>query len=138
MSNLSQGDFWEVCNKTSLEMFIKHITQMYEEKGFITVKLKAGKTRTTLQNNALHVYCRLMAEQLNDAGYDMKNTLKAEVEIPWTTELVKEYLWKPVQSAITGSDSTSTASREDYDKTHQVLSKHISEKFNIYVEFPKR
>jgi hypothetical protein len=136
--DLAQGEFWVVHNKHSLDMFKQHIEHLYDTKGYVTLKWKTGKTRTHKQNNALHVYCRQLAEALNDAGYDMKKTLKHETEIPWTTELVKEYLWKTIQEAVIGTDSTSSAAGEDYDKVHQVLSKHLSEKFNIYIPFPTR
>lgn len=135
---MPQGEFWVVNNKHSLQVFTKHIEHLYDTKGYVTLKWRTGKTRTHKQNNALHVYCRMLSEALNDAGYDMKKTLKQEVEIPWTTELVKQYLWKPVQEAVTGADSTSTAGTEDYDKVHQVLSKHLSEKFNVYIPFPSK
>lgn len=135
---IPQGEFWVVNNKSSLQMFTKHIEHLYDTKGYVTLKWRTGKTRTHKQNNALHVYCRMLSEALNDAGYDMKKTLKQEAEIPWTTELVKQYLWKPVQEAVTGADSTSTAGTEDYDKVHQVLSKHLSEKFNVYIPFPAK
>lgn len=135
---MPQGEFWVVNNKHSLQVFTKHIEHLYDTKGYVTLKWRTGKTRTHKQNNALHVYCRMLSEALNDAGYDMKKTLKQEAEIPWTTELVKQYLWKPVQEAVTGADSTSTAGTEDYDKVHQVLSKHLSEKFNVYIPFPAK
>ena len=135
---MPQGEFWVVNNKHSLQVFTKHIEHLYDTKGYVTLKWRTGKTRTHKQNNALHVYCRMLSEALNDAGYDMKKTLKQEAEIPWTTELVKQYLWKPVQEAVTGIDSTSTAGTEDYDKVHQVLSKHLSEKFNVYIPFPAK
>jgi hypothetical protein len=135
---MPQGEFWVVNNKHSLQVFTKHIEHLYDTKGYVTLKWRTGKTRTHKQNNALHVYCRMLSEALNDAGYDMKKTLKQEAEIPWTTELVKQYLWKPVQEAVTGTDSTSTAGAEDYDKVHQVLSKHLSEKFNVYIPFPAK
>ncbi len=38
---------------------------------------------TPNQRNALHLYCEMLACALNNAGYDMKKTLKEEVEIPW-------------------------------------------------------
>jgi len=138
MEEMVQGEFWIVNNKHSLEMFTKHIEHLYDTKGYVTLKWKTGRTRTHKQNNALHVYCRQLAQMLNEGGFDMKKTLKQETDIPWTGELVKEYLWKPVQEAVTGKDSTSAASGEDYDKVHQVLSKHLSEKLNVYLPFPTR
>ena len=138
MEEMVQGEFWIVNNKHSLEMFTKHIEDLYDTKGYVTLKWKTGRNRTHKQNNALHVYCRQLAQALNEGGFDMKKTLKQETDIPWTGELVKQYLWKPVQEALTGKDSTSAASGEDYDKVHQVLSKHLSEKLNVYLPFPTR
>ena len=57
MTDINQGDFWVVDDRRSLEAFIKMMTQMYEEKKYLTLKIKGGKTRTSAQNNALHVYC---------------------------------------------------------------------------------
>ena len=55
MTDINQGDFWVVDDRRSLEAFIKMMTQMYEEKKYLTLKIKGGKTRTSAQNNALHV-----------------------------------------------------------------------------------
>lgn len=138
MSDMPQGEFWVVNSDHALKMFIKHMTTLYEEKKYLTIKWKAGKTRTTAQNNALHVYCRLLAEKLNESSLDMKKTLKHDAEIPWTTDLVKEYLWKPIQVAVTGEKSSSEVTAYDYDEIHKHLSHLLSEKFNIYVPFPSR
>ena len=138
MSDINQGEFWVVNSDQSLKMFIEHMTSLYQDKKYITIKWKAGKTRTTQQNNALHVYCRLLSEQLNAAGLDMKKTLKQDAEIPWTTDLVKEYLWKPIQTAVTGEKSSADVSASDYDEIHKHLSNLLSSKFNISVPFPAR
>lgn len=138
MSDFARGEFWVVNSDKSLEMFVKHMTELYKEKKYVTIKWKAGKTRTTAQNNALHVYCRLLGEALNDAGLDMKAVMKPTHDIKWTTELVKEHLWKPMQKYVTDNESTSDASSEDYDLTHKHLSQILSEKFGVYVPFPSR
>jgi hypothetical protein len=138
MTDINQGDFWVVDDRRSLEAFIKMMTQMYEEKKYLTLKIKGGKTRTSAQNNALHVYCRLLGEKLNDSGYDMKRVIKQEVDIPWSPSLVKEYLWKPIQKIVANEDSTAKAGSDDYYKTYSVLSRHLSDKFGVFVEFPSK
>jgi len=138
MTDINQGDFWVVDDRRSLEAFIKMMTQMYEEKKYLTLKIKGGKTRTSAQNNALHVYCRLLGEKLNDSGYDMKRVIKQEVDIPWSPSLVKEYLWKPIQKIVANEDSTAKAGSDDYYKTYSVLSRHLSDKFGLFVEFPSK
>jgi hypothetical protein len=41
------------------------------------------KTRTLKQNAALHLMFTQLAQELNEAGFDMKKTLKPEIEIMW-------------------------------------------------------
>lgn len=55
--------------------------------------------RTKQQNRALHVLFRMMSDLLNENGLDMRKTLKPGVDIPWSPEAVKEFLWRPVQEA---------------------------------------
>lgn len=50
--------------------------------------------RTISQNNALHLYCDLRAEDLNDKGYTVQD-LSGEVTVPATKSLVEEHLFKP-------------------------------------------
>jgi len=92
--------------------------------------------RTIKQNASLHVYCELLAEALNDAGYDMKKTLKPEVDIPWRKESVKEHLWKPIQKALTGKESTTDISTVEPSEIYDVLNRHIGEKFGVHVDWP--
>lgn len=92
--------------------------------------------RTLTQNKALHKYCSLLSETLNDAGYDMKKVLKEEVDIPWTMESVKEHLWKPIQRSVIDKESTTEASTADYSSVHNVLSRHLSQKLGVYVPWP--
>lgn len=92
--------------------------------------------RTLRQNRALHKYFTLLAESLNDAGYDMRRTLKAEVEIPWNAKTVKEYLWRPVQDAMLRKDSTTELDTKELDSVLEVLTRHIGQTTGVHVEFP--
>ena len=56
--------------------------------------------RTLKQNNALHLFFWQLAEELNAAGLDMKKVLKPQVDITWTTDSIKDYLWRPLQIAL--------------------------------------
>ena len=49
--------------------------------------------RTEQQNKALHVYYRILADELNDKGLDMRKVLKPEIDIRKNRITVnKEYL----------------------------------------------
>ena len=92
--------------------------------------------RTDQQNKALYKYFELLAEALNDAGYDMKKVLKPEVDIPWNKEMVKTHIWKPVQEVMTGEKSTTEMSTVEPSEIYSVINRHISEKFGVHVPWP--
>jgi hypothetical protein len=92
--------------------------------------------RTLQQNKALHLYFTQLAEELNDAGLDMRKTLKPEVDIPWTPENVKNHLWRPIQEAQLGKESTTKLSKKDVDKVYETLNRHLGEKLGVHVPFP--
>ena len=97
---------------------------------------KKERQRTKLQNRALHKFFALLAEELNDAGYDMKKTLKPEIDIPWSKDTIKEYLWRPIQEAQLRKCSTTQLNTKEIDKIYNTLNRHIGERFGIHVPFP--
>lgn len=96
------------------------------------------KQRTLQQNKAMHLYFTMLAEALNDAGLDARHVLKPEIEIPWTRTMVKSLLWKHIQDAMFDKDSTTELDQKQVDAVYKVLSRHLSEKFNVYVPFPDK
>ena len=92
--------------------------------------------RTLQQNKALHQYFRLLAEELNNAGYDMKRTLNDDVNIPWGGATVKEYLWKPIQKAQLMKSSTTELTTEEIDLVYDTLNRYLAEKTGVHVPFP--
>jgi hypothetical protein len=92
--------------------------------------------RTVQQNKALHVLFRLLATTLNEAGLDMRKTLKPGVEIPWSGPAVKEYLWRPIQQAQLRKDSTTELTTVEIDQIFDTINKHLGEKFGLHVPFP--
>lgn len=92
--------------------------------------------RTDLQNRALHKYFSLLAECLNDAGLDAKRTLKPEIDIPWTPAMIKDLLWRPIQKAMTGKESTTELTSGEPNRVYEVLDRHLAEKFGLSVPFP--
>lgn len=86
----------------------------------------------------MHVYFGLLADELNNAGLDMKKVLKPSVDIPWTPFSVKDHLWRPIQQAMEGKESTTELTTVDIQDVYLVLSRHISEKFGVNVDWPSK
>jgi hypothetical protein len=80
---------WTVKDEDSKKRFIAHIEELYAKHGHIAIQYTTAKPRTMAQNSALHLWLGQVAQTLNDAGLDMKKTLKPNVDIPWTVQLGK-------------------------------------------------
>jgi len=92
--------------------------------------------RSLRQNKALHKYFELLAEELNDAGLDMRAVLKEEVAIPWNKNTVKDYLWRSIQRLQLSKESTAELTTAEIDKVFETLNRHVGERFGIHVPFP--
>ena len=103
----------------------------------VMISVMVGKA-TTAQQNALHLYCGLLAKELNDAGLDMRKVMKPSASIPWNKDRAKEFLWKPIQKAITGKDSTTQLDINEVSEVFDVLHRHMAEKFGVMVLFPSK
>ena len=77
-----------------------------------------------------------MADELNAAGLGMEKVLEHKASIDWTMGGVKEHLWKPVQEAMTGKDSTASVDKLDYVKVYETLNRHFGDKMGIHVPWP--
>lgn len=117
--------------------FMRDMERLYDEKKYLRITVKTGRQRTNKQNAALHLYLTNLAKALDEKHLDFRQTLRQEVEIPWTMELCKEYLWKPLQEAVINKDSTADAERGEYSKVYDVLNRHLIEKIGIYVPWPE-
>ena len=115
---------------------------------FVTGEVLAGKRavyqrapeqRTHAQQNALEVYCRELAQALNDAGLDMLCfPWKAGAEVPWDQASIKARLWKPLQLAVLGEASTAKLNTKQVNEIYEILDRHIASKTGIHIPFPSR
>lgn len=125
-------------SEQALEAAIVQLRMQFNEKKYVKAKLSYGRSRTLTQNRALHKFCQILADKLNEAGLDQKKVLKPEVEIPWTMEAVKEGLWKPVQEAVTGLKSTTKPETSQYSDIYEVLNRHLTTKLGVFVPWPTK
>jgi len=95
-----------------------------------------AKQRTPSQNRALHLLFSELAQELTNAGLDMRKTLKPSIDIPWSGATVKEYLWKPVMKAQLNKESTTEMTTKEIDQVFDTINLHLSTKFGISVQFP--
>lgn len=133
-----QGDQWIVTDKKTLEHFITHAVGLLQENGSVTFKWSVGDQRTTRQNNAMWLWLDQLSEALNDAGYDMKRTLKPHIDIPWNKERAKQHLWDPIQEMMTEKDSSRRISKQEVNNIQEVVARYLAQNTGVSVPFPKR
>ncbi len=93
----------------------------------LEIEVKTSNQRTPPQNAALHLWLRNLATALNDAGYDIKAfPFKQGIELSWSEHTCKELIWRPVQEALTGKESTTEASKTEYGDVYVHLVRHLS------------
>lgn len=126
------GEGWHVKTPEQKKALIEYIQQ--NDNSDLVFKI-IRPNRTTRQNNALHAYLREVAEQMNARGMDMREVLKPTVEIAPTMQLIKDYMWRPIQKIVTGKESTERLTTAEVDQVYQEMSKHLAANLDIQVGF---
>ena len=99
--------------------------------------------RTDQQNRAFWKYCQLLAEAMNDAGFDQKAILdKKTIPCPNNKDSVMDHIWRPIMKAIcynedgTPKESTKSLNRMEVSQIYEVANRFTAEKFGISIPFP--
>lgn len=103
------------------------------DKVYEVIEKRTDK-RTILQNRSIHLYCKQVAEALNEKGLGVTAVLKPEIQFSMLT--IKEQLFKPILSALRGKDSTTQMDTHEINAVYDVMNKALSEKYGIHIEFP--
>lgn len=127
---------WHIRNDFQRDKLIDEVRDKpIGEFGYVCY-FKTG-VMTTQQRKALHVYCTLLADELNDAGLEIHmEFLGKSIEVPWTKDLVKERIWKPVMLVETGKKSTTKLDRKEVSEIYEIIHRHFAQNHSIMVPFP--
>lgn len=132
------GQKWIVNSDHTRDVFLAHAAKLYDEHKHVEFSFKTGQQRSSQQNKALHVYVKQLADALNEGGFDMNFVFNEGVEIPWNEYMTKEFLWKPVQKAVTGKKSTTQPKREQYTEIYEIINRKIAEKCGFSIPWPSK
>tara|TARA_R110001606_G_scaffold398055_1_gene576199 strand:- start:8553 stop:8966 length:414 start_codon:yes stop_codon:yes gene_type:complete len=98
---------------------------------------KIIESRSSLQNSSLHLFFVFIADELNNLGltfnYDGLN-IKG-LESRYTTLIVKEFIWRPIQIAMFGIQSTKKINTQQINEIIDVITKYFGDR-GINLEFP--
>ena len=131
-------DKWVVNSDNTKAAFLKHMSDMYDQHKYLTVEIRKGKPRTGQQNNALHLYLSRLSVAMNEAGLDMKQVLSHHDLIPWDVKGLnaKEKLWKPIQEALLGVESTTKPKASEYAEIYDTLNSFMSREYGLSIQWP--
>ncbi len=122
-------------SEQSLNAHIANLKIQFEKFKYLNISIERGAQRTNTQNRSLHMFCDHLAQALNDGGYDFRTFVKEGYEIPFDEYLVKKYIWKPVQKAMTGNDSTTKPKTHEYAMIYDVINRKMAE-YGVSVSWP--
>jgi len=121
----------------SLADAIGLITHIWKEKKYVVFSIHPQQ-RSLPQNSSLHLYCEMLADELNDKGLDMRKVLKPEVDIPWSGKSIKKYIWKKIQKIMFDTDSTADLTRPQVSQVFDVINRNMINVHNVDVKFPSK
>lgn len=108
------------------------------QKGLIEI-VNVKKSRTNQQNRALHLFFTIVTNQLNELGQEFQYSgiSGKSLSMPYTPELFKNMIWREIQKAMYGIESTTKINTDQINGILDVLIKHFGE-MGIEVSFPNK
>ncbi len=124
----------EDINNETLTGIIERLYQV-KNKGY-NVEITQPK-RSTLQNSALHLYFTIISTELTNLGitFNYSGIKGQNYEMPYTSEIVKNFIWKPIQIALFDFESTTKLTTNNINTIVDVITKFFAEK-GIQIIFP--
>ena len=108
-----------------------------------TTTMKAeSKPISEKQMSSMHIYYREIAEQLNEAGFDIQRAIDMvaiRISVGFTEENVKSIFGKAViESLFPDKDSHTRLSTTQTQMVYETLNLAIAERFGISIPFPEK
>jgi len=113
--------------------------QFFKKNGKTVDLTEKMNTRTNKQNRALHLLYSIMTNQLNEIGMTYKYFgLKGHIiETRFTTHIVKEFFWRPIQLSLFNIKSTKDINTLHINEIVDVISLFFGER-GVVIEFPNK
>ena len=118
----------------------KEITfEPLDENRVYEVKKKTLNVRSVKTNASIHMFLKLVSESLNNGGFTVQKVvaLFQKADINWSMLAVKDIIWRNIQIAITGKESTTQLEQHEVTKVYKTVIHYLTTKVGIdHIEFP--
>ena len=105
--------------------------------GSAVIECRTEKQRTLTQNKSMWKYCELLADALNEAGYDQQTFPWREgIEIPFTKHSVMECFWRPIMKHMADKASTTEQTTKDVMAVYEAVSRAMAMRVGVSVAWP--
>lgn len=123
-------------NKEDILKFEGYVIKLRQNRCIVELKEKR-KTRSSQQNSALHLFFTFISDALNEFGHTFKyfGLSGKELELKYTPNLVKNTLWRPIQIALFGIESTSDIDTKQMNDIIDVIVKFFCDR-GYPISFP--
>lgn len=93
--------------------------------------------RSNQENKALHVLFQNISFELNRLGleFTFRGIKGVDIQTTYTPEIVKEFLWRPLQKALLSKSSTTELTHHDISLIFEILGKWFAEN-GVEIVFP--
>ena len=93
--------------------------------------------RSSKENKSLHVLFQNIAFELNRLGHEFtfKGIKGIDIQTTYTPEIVKNFIWRPLQDALLKKQSTTELTHNDIELIFMILGKWFSEN-GVEIQFP--
>lgn len=127
---------YQLTKENDKERFLKRSNELL--KGGHAVELKQVKrTRTQQQNRALHLFYGFISDELNEIGlqFQYHGIKGAIMELKYTPDLVKNFIWRPIQIAMFETESTTKIDTKQMNEIIDIIINFFAER-GIVLSFP--
>lgn len=124
----------ELVIKNNLRQFLK------DNEGAVFEIQKRVVTRSSAQNNSIHLWLTQVADELDKGGHTLQDVIKAikKARIRPTMEALKEIMWKPIQWILYKKKSTTELHTTEVDRVYETASAFLGREFFIHIPFPSQ
>ena len=129
------GNEWYLLSEKSDDVTL---TPLDKERAY-PVNKKTENVRTVKQNASLHKYCALASKTLNAGGFTIQGVvaLFKKAGISWTMLSVKDVIWRNIQVAIVGKESTTKLNSDEITKVYKHVDFYLTDTVGIEsIDFP--
>ena len=99
--------------------------------------------RSGQQRKSIEVYCKRVADAMNDAGHSVQEVFTAELDI--SQENIKKGMFKVVMRALypnkvdeDGNISTTDLDSDEVTKVYENMNRITAERYGVSMDFPSK